>query len=78
MNADWLFELAEKIVHKDRQTGDVIHVGMRDDDVADLAPLVIVQRNPDAARVDADAIVNQEAGQALRRIGAPVGIERAG
>ena len=51
---------------------------MCNDDVANVATLVFVQSNADAAGVNGDAIVNQEAGQALRRISVPAGIERAG
>jgi hypothetical protein len=56
----------------------VIHMGVRDDDVADFAALGVVQRYADAAGIDSDAIVDDEAGQALGRISVPNGIERAG
>jgi len=40
--------------------------------------LGFVQRNPDAPGINRYAIVNEETGQALRRVSVPAGIERAG
>jgi hypothetical protein len=51
---------------------------MRDDHVTDRAALGFVQGDADATRVDGNAIVNEEAGQALRRVSAPAGVKRAG
>jgi len=51
---------------------------VRDDDVADFAPLGVVQSNAYAAGVNGDALIDEEAGQALGRISVPAGIERAG
>jgi len=48
---------------------------VRDDDVTDLTALVFVKRDADAPGINRDAIVNQEAGQALRRVSMPAGIE---
>ena len=78
MNPDGLFQFAKQIVDKDRQAGNVIHVGMRHDYVAHRAALCFVQRNAEAAGVNRDAVVNQEASQALRRISVPAVIKRAG
>ncbi|MDX6386112.1 MAG: hypothetical protein QOK48_3685, partial [Blastocatellia bacterium] len=52
VNADWLFQFAEQIVNKDRQAGDVIHVRMRYDNIADLPPLSLIRRDANAAGVD--------------------------
>ena len=78
MNANRLFQFAKKIVDKDWQAGNVIHVRVRNDDVADLAALGIVKRNADAAGINSDALIDKEAGQALGRVSVPAGIERAG
>jgi hypothetical protein len=78
MNANRLFQLTEKVVNKDRQARNMIHVRVRDDNVADLTPLGFVQRNADAPGINRYAIIDQETGQALRRISVPAGIERAG
>jgi hypothetical protein len=78
VNADRLFQFAEKIVNKDGQTGNMIHMRVRDDYVADLTALGFVKRNADTAGINRDAIVNEEAGQALRRVSASTVIERAG
>ena len=58
VNADWLFNFREKIVHVNRQAGDMIHVRMRDDHVAHLAALRVRQSDPDAAGVNGDAFVD--------------------
>ena len=67
MNANRLSQLAEKIVNKDWQACDMVHVRMSDNDVPHGLPLCFRQRKADAARVDRHAIVDQETGQALRR-----------
>jgi len=58
VNADWLFNFREKIVHVNRQAGDMIHVRMRDDHVAHFAALYFRQSDPDAAGVNGDAFVD--------------------
>ena len=78
MNAYGLFQFAEQIVDKDWQARDMVHVRMRHDHVADRAALIFSEGETDAAGIDADAVIDQKAGQTLRQAGAPVGIERAG
>jgi hypothetical protein len=51
---------------------------VRDDYVADLTALGFGKRNADTAGINRNAIVNEEAGQALRRVSASTVIERAG
>jgi hypothetical protein len=51
---------------------------VRDDYVANLTALGFVKSNADAPCINRDAIVNKEAGQALRRISVTGGIKRAG
>src|SRR6185503_12764406 len=54
-----------QIVDEDRQTCDVVHVRMRDDDVFDFGALLVGQRNGDATGVDGDAVVYQKTSQTL-------------
>ena len=75
MNANRLSQLAEEIVNKDWQACDMVHVRMSDNDVAHGLPLCFRQRKADAAGVDRHAIVDKEAGQALRRRRAAVGVK---
>jgi hypothetical protein len=50
---------------------------MRDDYIADGSTLFVGQGDTQTAGIDGDALVNQEAGQTLRRVGAATGVERA-
>ena len=70
MDANRLAQLAEQIVNKYRQTRNMIHVRVSDDDVAHAALLRIAKRNTDAAAIDGHAIVDNEAGKTLRGTGA--------
>ena len=67
MDANWLAQLTEQIINKYRQTRDMIHVRVSDDDVAHAALLRIAKRNTNAAGIDGDAIVDDEAGKTLRQ-----------
>ena len=70
MNANWFAQVAKKIVDKDWQAGDMIHVWVSDDDVAHRALLRFGERNANAARVNRYAIIDDEASKALRGAGA--------
>ena len=76
MNTNGLAKFAKQVINKYRQAGDVIHVRMGDDYIADRTPLGFTQGDADAAGIDGHAIVDHKAGQALRRVGAAAGIER--
>src|SRR5439155_14770592 len=78
VDADRLFQLAEEFVNEYRQAGNMIHMRMRDDDIADGSALRFSRRNTNTTGVDGDAGVNNETRQPLRRINATMGIERAG
>ena len=78
MNTNRLRQFSKQIVDKDWQAGDVIHVRMCDDHVANGVALLFAEGNADTSGIDGDAVINQKASQTLRRAGAPVGIERAG
>src|SRR5437762_11970910 len=78
VDADGLSQLAKKIIHKDGQAGDVVHVRVRDDYVTYLSPLRLACGQSEAAGVDGHTVIDQKAGQALRQTYAPIGIERTG
>ena len=54
----------------------MIHVRMGHYDITNCTPLGFTQGDADAARVDGHAIIDHKASQALRRVGAALGIER--
>ena len=66
MNTNRFVKLAEEVINKDRETGDVIHVRMGNDHIAHAALLGVAERNPNTAGVDGDAVINHKAGKALR------------
>lgn len=70
MNANRFAKLAEQVVNKYRETGNVIHVRMGDNHIAHAALLRVAERNPNAAGVDGDAVINHKAGKALRQTNA--------
>ena len=76
MNSNGLPKFAKQVINEYRQTGDVIHVRMGHDDITDGTPLGFTQGDANAARVDRHAIIDHKASQALRRVGAALGIER--
>ena len=76
MNTNGLAKFAKQVINEYRQTGDVIHVRMGHDHITDRTPLGFIQGDANAAGVDGHAIVDHKAGQALRRVGAALGIER--
>ena len=45
---------------KDRQAGNVVHVRMRDDDIANRLALRVGQSDGDAACINGHAVVNQD------------------
>ena len=53
----------------------MVHVGMRNDHIPDQAALRVGEGDAQAARIYGNAIVDQKAGQALRRVCAAAGIE---
>src|ERR1043165_6886464 len=69
VNPDGLGQFTKKIVNENGQARDVIHVGVRDDNVANGLTLSFSQGEADAAGIDGHAIVDEKAGQALRRRG---------
>jgi len=54
----------------------MVHVRMGNNHVTDRTPLGFIQGDANAARVDGHAIIDHKASQALRRVGAALGIER--
>ena len=54
----------------------MIHVRVSNDNVTDRTPLGFIQGDANAAGVDGHAIIDHKASQALRRVGAALGIER--
>ena len=78
VNPDWRFKFAKEVVHEDGEAGDVIHVWMRDYDIAHAAPLRFSKGDSDTAGIDGYALVDEKAGQPLLKSSAPLGIERAG
>jgi hypothetical protein len=56
----------------------VIHVGVRDDHVAQLCALRLREAEREAAGVNGHAVVDQVGGQTLLRGDAAVAVERAG
>jgi hypothetical protein len=67
MNPNRFSQFAEKIIDKNREARDVIHVRVRHDNVAYGLALSLGQRESYAARIHRHPIVNQKAGQPLRR-----------
>ena len=61
-----MLQLGKKIVDKYRQTCDVIHVRVSDDDVAHLATLSVSQGDRDAARIDRDPVIDEKTSETLR------------
>ena len=55
----------QKIVDKNRQTGDVIHMRVGHDDVAHFLALFSSQRQRDAAGVNGNTLVYEKACQTL-------------
>ncbi len=55
----------------------MIHVRVRDDDVANSIALRVRERNRDTTGVNSHAVINEKAGQALFRAGLPLLIEGA-
>jgi hypothetical protein len=76
MDANWFAQFTEQIINKYRQTRNMIHVRVSDNDVAHAALLRIAKRNANAARIDGDAVVDDKAGKTLRETRAAMGIER--
>ena len=72
MNTNGLAKFAKKIINEYRQAGDVIHMRMGNNHIADGALLGITKRNANAAGIDSYAIVDDKAGQTLRGTGAAV------
>lgn len=78
VNPDWLGQFTKKIINENWQARDVIHVGVRDDNVANGLTLSLSQGEADTAGIDSHAIVDEKAGQALRRRGSAGGVKRTG
>ena len=70
VDADRLMKVTEQVIDKDRQAGDVIHVRMGDNHIADATLLRVAKRNSNTAGVDTDPVINHKAGKALRRTSA--------
>src|SRR5215212_7178485 len=58
VNAHWLFQSRIKIVDEYRETGDMVHVRMGDDDVSDFGSLLVAESNCDAAGINCHAVVD--------------------
>ena len=58
VNSHRLLQTRIKIVDEDWQTGDVVHVRVRNDDVFDFGPLLVGQSNRDTAGVNRHAVVD--------------------
>ena len=65
MDAHGFGEKREMIVDEDGQRRHVIHVRVRDDDIADGFVLRVGEAEGDASGIHGDAVVNQKTGQPL-------------
>ena len=77
MNANWFFEHAEKVVDEDRQTRNMIHVRVRDNDVTYDAALRIREGDGDTSGVNGHTVIDEETCQPLLRGRAAMIVERA-
>jgi hypothetical protein len=78
MNAHRGFQRRIEIVNEDRQTGDVVHVRMRDDYVTYCVPLIRGESDGQATGVNCHAVVDKVTGQTLFKGRLAVTIEGAG
>jgi hypothetical protein len=77
MDANRLFQGIEEVVHENRQAGDVIDMGMRNDDVPNCLSLFWAEGQGDAAGVNRDAIIYYETCETLFQGGATGFVKRA-
>ena len=66
------------IVDEDGQRRHVVHVRVRDDDIADGFVLRIGEAEGDASGIDGDAVVDDKTGEPLLLRGAAIRAESAG
>lgn len=78
MNTDRFLQSGIEIINEDRQAGDVVHVWVSDNDVPHSLALVGREGDGNAARIDSNALVNQEACESLIECGAAVAVKGAG
>jgi hypothetical protein len=78
VDADGFGEKREMIVYEDGERRHVIHVRVRDDDVANGFVLRVGEAEGDASGIHGDAVVYEKTGEPLLLAGAPVGAEGAG
>src|SRR5213076_2471376 len=65
MYANGAVKETEKVVNENWQAGDVIHMRMRNDDIAHMVALPIGERDGEAASINRHAVVNQVTSQPL-------------
>jgi len=75
---DWLIQLGKQVINKNWQARDMVHVWMRDYDIAHSAALRVAECNGDAAGIHGYSIIDEETGQALFQSGASLFIKRTG
>jgi hypothetical protein len=73
-----VFERWIEVINEDREARDVVHVRMRDDYVANCAPLFGIQSDGDTAGINCHTVIDQKTSQALLKGCATLGIEGAG
>src|SRR5215211_8895723 len=78
VDAHRLFQTRIKIVDKNRQARDVVHVRMRHDYVSDFGALLVVQSDGDTAGVNRNAVVDDKTCQALLKGRHSLSVEGAG
>ena len=71
-----LLQFRKQVVDKDRQAGNVVHVRVRDNHITHSSALSLGRGDADTAGINRHSIINEKAGQTLRRIRAAAGIER--
>lgn len=54
------FEIRKQIVDEERQSRNVIEMGVRENDIANLPAVIVGGRESEAAGVDRDAVVDDE------------------
>jgi len=66
VDAERALEKGKDLGDGDGETGDVIHVGVGEDDVADFGELVAREGEAETAGIDGDGGIDQEAGEGLK------------
>jgi hypothetical protein len=76
MHANRLLQFGKQVINEDRQAGNVVHVWVRDNHITHGSALRVRRGDADTTGINSHSIVDQKAGQTLRRIRAAACIER--